>query len=48
MAEDVKAAKESLSHHPQTEVPLPEPFPDVLVTRVELEALIRPSLLRSV
>ncbi|MGH3757926.1 Hsp70 family protein [Actinophytocola sp.] len=48
MAEDVKAAKESLSRHPQTEVPLPEPFPDVLVTRVELEALIRPSLLRSV
>jgi hypothetical protein len=29
-------------------VPLPEPFEDVLVTRVELEALIRPSLLRSV
>jgi len=48
MAEDVKAAKESLSRHPQTEVPLPEPFPDVLVTRIELEALIRPSLLRSV
>ncbi|MGH3878951.1 MAG: Hsp70 family protein [Actinophytocola sp.] len=48
MAEDVKAAKEALSRHPQTEVPLPEPFPDVLVTRVELEALIRPSLLRSV
>jgi actin-like ATPase involved in cell morphogenesis len=48
MAEDVKAAKEALSRHPQTEVPLPEPFTDVLVTRVELEALIRPSLLRSV
>jgi hypothetical protein len=48
MAEDVKAGKESLSRHPQTEVPLPEPFPDVLVTRIELEALIRPSLLRSV
>ena len=48
IAEDVKAAKEALSRHPQTEVPLPEPFPDVLVTRVELEALIRPSLLRSV
>jgi hypothetical protein len=48
MAEDVKAAKEALSRHPQTEVPLPEPFEDVLVTRVELEALIRPSLLRSV
>jgi hypothetical protein len=48
LREDVKAAKESLSRHPQTEVPLPEPFNDVLVTRVELEALIRPGLLRSV
>ncbi len=48
LREDVKAAKESLSRHPQTEVPLPEPFDDVLVTRVELEALIRPGLLRSV
>jgi actin-like ATPase involved in cell morphogenesis len=48
LREDVKAAKEALSRHPQTEVPLPEPFEDVLVTRVELEALIRPSLLRSV
>jgi actin-like ATPase involved in cell morphogenesis len=48
MAEDVKAAKEALSRHPQTEVPLPEPFEDVLVTRIELEALIRPNLLRSV
>ena len=48
LREDVKAAKESLSRHPQTEVPLPEPFEDVLVTRVELEALIRPGLLRSV
>ncbi|MCP2165360.1 Hsp70 protein [Goodfellowiella coeruleoviolacea] len=46
--EDVKAAKEALSRHPQTEVPMPEPFEDVLVTRTELEALIRPSLLRSV
>jgi len=48
LREDVKAAKESLSRHPQTEVPLPEPFDDVLVTRVELEGLIRPGLLRSV
>jgi hypothetical protein len=48
LREDVKAAKEALSRHPQTEVPLPEPFTDVLVTRAELEALIRPSLLRSV
>ena len=48
LREDVKAAKEALSRHPQTEVPMPEPFTDVLVTRAELEALIRPSLLRSV
>jgi hypothetical protein len=48
LREDVKAAKESLSRHPQTDLPLPEPFDDVLVTRVELEALIRPGMLRSV
>ncbi|GLZ38631.1 hsp70 family protein [Actinokineospora sp. NBRC 105648] len=48
LREDVKASKEALSRHPQTEVPLPEPFDDVLVTRVELEALIRPGMLRSV
>ncbi|SDN60853.1 Hsp70 family protein [Allokutzneria albata] len=48
LLEDVRAAKEALSRHPQTEVPMPEPFDDVLVTRAELEALIRPSLLRSI
>ncbi|CRK55741.1 molecular chaperone protein [Alloactinosynnema sp. L-07] len=48
LLEDVKGAKEALSRHPQTEVPMPEPFDDVLVTRAELEALIRPSMLRSV
>jgi hypothetical protein len=48
LREDVKAAKESLSAHPQTEVALPEPFEDVLVTRAELESLIRPNLVRSV
>ncbi|MBB5894645.1 Hsp70 family protein [Kutzneria kofuensis] len=48
LVEDVRAAKETLSRHPQTEVPMPEPFADVLVTRPELEALIRPSLTRSV
>ncbi|HEV8555411.1 MAG TPA: Hsp70 family protein [Actinophytocola sp.] len=48
LREDVRAAKESLSRHPQTDLPLPEPFEDVLVTRVELEALIRPGMLRSV
>jgi hypothetical protein len=48
LREDVRAAKEALSGHPQTDLPLPEPFSDALVTRVELEALIRPNLLRSV
>jgi hypothetical protein len=48
LREDVRAAKESLSRHPQTDLPLPEPFDDVLVTRVELEALIRPGMLRTV
>jgi hypothetical protein len=48
LREDVRAAKEALSSHPQTDLPLPDPFDDVLVTRVELEALIRPNLLRSV
>jgi actin-like ATPase involved in cell morphogenesis len=48
LQEDVKAAKEALSRHPQTDVPMPEPFTDVLVTRAELEALVRPALLRSV
>ena len=48
LQEDVRAAKEALSRHPQTEVPMPEPFTDVLVTRGELEALVRPALLRSV
>ncbi|WP_291414720.1 Hsp70 family protein [Actinophytocola sp.] len=47
LREDVRAAKEALSGHPQTDLPLPEPFEDVLVTRAELEALIRPNLLRS-
>jgi actin-like ATPase involved in cell morphogenesis len=48
LQEDVKAAKEALSRHPQTDVPMPEPFTDVLVTRSELEALVRPAMLRSV
>ncbi|MFI5613546.1 Hsp70 family protein [Amycolatopsis sp. NPDC051903] len=47
LLQDVRDAKESLSRHPQTEVPMPDPFGDVLVTRAELEALVRPSLLRS-
>ncbi|RKT53327.1 Hsp70 family protein [Saccharothrix australiensis] len=48
LQEDVRAAKESLSRHAHTEVPMPEPFEDVLVNRSDLEALVRPSMLRSV
>ncbi|WP_410593300.1 Hsp70 family protein [Amycolatopsis sp. lyj-23] len=46
LLQDVRDAKESLSRHAQTHVPMPEPFGDVLVSRDELEALV-PSLLRS-
>src|SRR5699024_7917559 len=48
LQEDVRGAKEALSRHPQAEVPMPEPFTDVLVTRAELEGLVRPAMLRSV
>ena len=48
LQEDVRAAKESLSRHSHTEVPMPEPFEDVLVNRSDLEALVRPSMMRSV
>jgi hypothetical protein len=48
LIELVRAAKDTLSRQPQAEIPMPEPFPDVLVTRPELEALVRPSLSRSV
>jgi molecular chaperone DnaK len=47
LMQDVRDAKETLSRHTHTEVPMPEPFEDVLVTRAELEALVRPNLLRS-
>jgi len=47
LLDDVRSAKESLSRHPRTEVPMPEPFTDVVVTRSDMEALVRPRLLRS-
>ncbi len=47
LLQDVRDAKESLSRHQQTEIPMPEPFGDVRVSRMELEALVRPSFLRS-
>nr|WP_246232714.1 Hsp70 family protein [Nakamurella aerolata] len=48
LAEDVRAAKETLSRYPQTEVALPDPFSDVHLTRQEFEGLIRPNLMRSI
>lgn len=48
LAEDVRAAKETLSRYPQTEVALPDPFRDVHLTRQEFEGLIRPNLMRSI
>lgn len=46
--EDVRTAKESLSRYPQTEVPLPPPLADALLSRTEFEGLIRPMVLRTV
>lgn len=44
----VRAAKEALSRHPQADVPLPGHLPDVLLTRAEFEARVRPDLARAV
>lgn len=38
--QDVRGAKETLSRHTYTDVPLPSPFPDVQVTRADLERLM--------
>ncbi|WP_353648083.1 Hsp70 family protein [Nakamurella sp. A5-74] len=46
--EDVRTAKESLSRYPQTEVPLPPPLADALLSRTEFEGLIRPMVVRTV
>jgi len=48
LSEDVRAAKETLSDYSQTEVALPDPFTDVLLTRSEFEGLVRADLMRSV
>jgi molecular chaperone DnaK len=40
IAQDVRGAKETLSRHTYTDVPMPPPFPDAHVTRVDLERLI--------
>lgn len=41
---DVRTAKETLSRHAYADVPLPPPFPDVHLTRADLERLIAPAL----
>jgi actin-like ATPase involved in cell morphogenesis len=46
--EDVRAAKETLSRYAQTDLPLPDPFEDTLLTRKEFDGLIRPVLTRTV
>lgn len=48
LREDGRAAKETLSRLAQTDVPLPDPFEDTLLTRQEFDGLIRPLVLRSV
>jgi hypothetical protein len=48
LATDVRDAKEALSRYPHVDIALPPPFPDVHLTRAELEDLIRADLSRSV
>jgi molecular chaperone DnaK (HSP70) len=40
LRQDVRGAKETLSRHTYTDVPIPPPFSDVHVTRTDLERLI--------
>ncbi|RJQ69535.1 type VII secretion-associated protein [Pseudonocardiaceae bacterium YIM PH 21723] len=42
--QDVRGAKETLSRHAFTDIPLPQPFPDAHLTRSDLEQLIEPRL----
>ncbi|AHI01540.1 type VII secretion-associated protein [Kutzneria albida] len=45
--QDVRGAKETLSRHAYTDVPMPPPFPDAHITRTDLERLIGPQLGRT-
>ena len=47
LRQDVRGAKETLSRHAYTDVPMPPPFPDAHVTRADLERLISPQLGRA-
>ncbi|HEX6345452.1 type VII secretion-associated protein [Umezawaea sp.] len=48
LRQDVRGAKETLSRHAYTDVPMPPPFPDAHVTRGDLERLISAPLNRAV
>ena len=48
LREDVRAAKETLSRYAQTDVPMPDPFEDALLTRKEFDGLVRPVIARTV
>lgn len=48
LRQDVRGAKETLSRHAYTDVPMPPPFSDAHVTRADLERLISPQLGRAV
>jgi len=47
LRQDVRGAKETLSRHAYTDVPMPPPFPDAHVTRPDLEQLITAPLSRA-
>ncbi|GLY54315.1 Hsp70 family protein [Lentzea sp. NBRC 102530] len=47
LREELRLAKEDLSELPQVEVLMPEPFEKVVITRAELEGLVRSSLIRT-
>ncbi|MFD0199147.1 MULTISPECIES: type VII secretion-associated protein [Saccharothrix] len=47
LRQDVRGAKETLSRHAYTDVPMPPPFPDAHVTRTDLERLITTPLTRA-
>lgn len=48
LRQDVRGAKETLSRHTYTDVPMPPPFADAHVTREDLERLIEAPLRRAV
>ncbi|QFZ23438.1 type VII secretion-associated protein [Saccharothrix syringae] len=47
LRQDVRGAKETLSRHAYTDVPMPPPFPDAHVTRTDLERLVTAPLTRA-